>query len=543
MKGKVFPTMGWFALAVTLLIWPVSSASAQPKANRAESETIDRLIGQLGSPSFFDREAASQALQKIGTKALEPLRAVAKNRPTLEVRRRAATLVEQIENSLETLLEASREFGLPLPPARARLVRFGWGNSNLGTGGNWDNTPLLGFVLRGGKEGELPLLLVGTEEYVRPIEMEKYSGKLQLFDVDPKAALPNQVYDLWQYQVHGVSSWGRSAFEINAGLATAIQCKAQGFDVLAQVLWNRCATGEAGHHNSIFYHPPNLPPRQALAQLAWVHIGNELAMPKSDRAVAVTKIKALMKAEPFIASDQNKEVLHSLELAIVPSKAQFGTAERLIDDLVDLSGPWTNAGVREADPHYRRVSDLGFAAVPTLIEHLDDQRLTRLAYPGFGNSPPRISKIGELVHSVLYGIAGFDVIRQWRHGSADPIGEKEDARKWFVQAQQAGEEAYYVKHLFPSNPKDERFNDCMLNLIAVKYPKQLPAIYRKILDTHSQLTSWPVAEALAESSFPTAEKMSHLTYATKNAKKDHREAALWFLKKLEDHKSQPPEMR
>ena len=55
-------------LSLFLLALP---AQAQPKASPAE---IERLIRQLGSDSFAEREAASKALQDIGQPALGPLR-------------------------------------------------------------------------------------------------------------------------------------------------------------------------------------------------------------------------------------------------------------------------------------------------------------------------------------------------------------------------------------------------------------------------------------------------------------------------------------
>jgi hypothetical protein len=57
---------------------------------------IARLLEQLGSPNFEEREAASKALEKIGEPALEALR-VASRSPDAEVRRRAAELFKAIE--------------------------------------------------------------------------------------------------------------------------------------------------------------------------------------------------------------------------------------------------------------------------------------------------------------------------------------------------------------------------------------------------------------------------------------------------------------
>ncbi len=519
--------MSWLILTVLVSISSQLSARAQTVSKPAESDSAVRLVNQLGSPEFLEREEANKALRKMGTKALRALRDAARQGKDLEIRRRAALLVDQIENSLEGLLELYCEFGLPLPPEGAQMVRFDTGWSGLFADGKTIHFQAIGFVLRPAKDGKPPLLLIGTEEYARTIESEKYQGKLQLTDVDPDDAIPSRVQ----------AQWHESGFEVNAGLATALQCKAEGYDALAQALWDRYARTGAGQKDCIFHHPANQAPKRAVAQLAWAHYGNELLKPKTDRAAIAKKIKSLMQAEPSIASKKNLALLHSLELTLVPSKSRADSVERLIDDLAELSGPWTNPGVREADPRYRRLFEVGFAAVPALIDHLDDPRLTRVRGGGIHHSPLRLCTIGEFVHDVLYGVAGFDVIGEWRNGYRDPVGEKEDARKWFVKAQKTGEEAYFTHHLFPADPKDERFNSCMLNLIVTKYPRELPAIYRKILDTDNQLPSGEVAEALVESSFPTEEKTALFTYATKNAKKDHREAGIWALKQLEKNKT------
>jgi uncharacterized protein (TIGR03067 family) len=68
------------------------TAAEPPKA--AE---IERLIRQLGSDKFQEREAAGKALTAIGMPALEALRATATKSPDEEVRRRAAALVRVLE--------------------------------------------------------------------------------------------------------------------------------------------------------------------------------------------------------------------------------------------------------------------------------------------------------------------------------------------------------------------------------------------------------------------------------------------------------------
>lgn len=82
------------------------SAAAEPPP---DASRIDRLISQLGSTKFAEREEASKALDAIGAPALPALKTGA-NSPDLEVKRRSGTLVKKIETRLETerLLAATR---------------------------------------------------------------------------------------------------------------------------------------------------------------------------------------------------------------------------------------------------------------------------------------------------------------------------------------------------------------------------------------------------------------------------------------------------
>jgi hypothetical protein len=67
------------------------------KAVPAKSDKeIERLIDQLGSKRFRDREQASQELWKFGKSTMPKLKEAATS-PDAEVRRRALELVERIE--------------------------------------------------------------------------------------------------------------------------------------------------------------------------------------------------------------------------------------------------------------------------------------------------------------------------------------------------------------------------------------------------------------------------------------------------------------
>lgn len=82
----------------------VAEAQAAPPIARAEAAPdnryIERLIKQLGSDEFEEREAAANALKKVGKPALDALREAATENADAEVRNRAAALILAIRDSL-----------------------------------------------------------------------------------------------------------------------------------------------------------------------------------------------------------------------------------------------------------------------------------------------------------------------------------------------------------------------------------------------------------------------------------------------------------
>ncbi len=102
--------------------------------NAEPAPSIDRLIAQLGSSEFADREKAMESLAAIGGRALEALRKAAAS-DDLEIRRRAEELIRRIERREESArLLAGKKIRLsfqdsPVDEALAeldRLTGFPW---------------------------------------------------------------------------------------------------------------------------------------------------------------------------------------------------------------------------------------------------------------------------------------------------------------------------------------------------------------------------------------------------------------------------------
>src|SRR5262245_51626954 len=82
--------------AVAVAIAPPSPAAAPPRGltdKVADARRVSRLIEQLGSEQFAEREKASQALDALGEPAMAALTQAAAESADAEVRQRARRLI------------------------------------------------------------------------------------------------------------------------------------------------------------------------------------------------------------------------------------------------------------------------------------------------------------------------------------------------------------------------------------------------------------------------------------------------------------------
>ena len=78
-----------------------SSAATHQETKDAQTDEISRLITQLGSDKFKEREAATKRLREIGEPALAALRKAAAHSADDEVRRRASEVVRVVQKRLD----------------------------------------------------------------------------------------------------------------------------------------------------------------------------------------------------------------------------------------------------------------------------------------------------------------------------------------------------------------------------------------------------------------------------------------------------------
>jgi len=509
----------WLLLCVVVTAWlmPVELRGDEPARSAKETPTpaeIERLIRQLGNEEFSEREEASRRLKKIGPPAVPALRAAIKSKDA-EVSRRATDIAAVIENTLEQLVIDYRAFGLPLPPKDAMLVRYEAGGGGLVNGKVQPKVYAPAFLVKSGSETEGATLLWGSVER----QLERWDGRPQEIDPTPEA----------------VKRLGRDGVELEffrlgrfgPELEFAIQCYDRGWHQLAHHLLDQ---SQQGH---------KLSPRLELIHSAWGYWKMQLARPKTDRAMIAKRLKELIDRDAEMDTVPNRALLKSLDLALVPSKAKPGSVEAMIDDLVDYAADTGSLGSYEREDRYSRIAELGFDAVPALMEHLEDDRLTRAMMKGFNNFPSWHLRVKHVVSDLLQGLAGQDLGRDWLRRQQGYTVEKAAAKMWWDEARMVGEEAYLLKHVLPApNAKEEnrQTNGDQLHLIVVRYPKHVPELYRTVLYKRPELDSWSLADAVSRCKMPAQDKLDLLLYAAKHEDNRHRLAALYAIKSLDKKK-------
>ncbi|HEY1859778.1 MAG TPA: hypothetical protein VGG61_05470, partial [Gemmataceae bacterium] len=296
--------------------------------------------------------------------------------------------------TLDEYLNQYRDLGLPLPPNDAPLVRYESGGGGLINGEVDPIRYSLGFLLEPGTKKKRAKLLWGVSEL-----QHHYDTHPKVIEPDPEAVK-------------------RIEEPANECLLIAIQCHSRGWDKLAKPFLEK------------FQKDGTRPARTVLTNRAWDYWEEQLTETGSDRAMINKRLKELMKADPNLDDKVHQYLLKSLELALVPSKAKQGSIEAMIDDLIEYGADTGTIGVFEPEDRYWRLARKGFEAVPALIEHLDDERLTRAKMIGFNNFRSFHLRVQHVVSDLLQGLAGDGAGRDWLRRQQGYVVEKDEAKKW-----------------------------------------------------------------------------------------------------------------
>ncbi|MEQ1933185.1 MAG: hypothetical protein ABL962_04815 [Fimbriimonadaceae bacterium] len=173
-----------------------------------------------------------------------------------------------------------------------------------------------------------------------------------------------------------------------------------------------------------------------------------------------------------------------------------------------------------ADPAQDLV-DAGYPAVPKLIEHLDDPRLTR-SVTWLGHEPydSAVMRVGEAAHDVIEAIAK-QYIGPWHVGGKDTLAkigaERRDAAlAWWKQFQEKGEKQMLIDSMTSGNGNRDQ-----AEALAKKYPKDATAAIEKAVE-FAKGDEWLLADyvrLLGAIKLPEAKALAHRYMLTGSALK------------------------
>ena len=304
-----------------------------------------------------------------------------------------------------------KRYGLPMPPADAELVRVPWYVNS--------KEPDVLVIPRcpSAKADESPSFLVGV----------KRDNLYQRFTLLPP-----------------VEQTPEAMREVSplAGdfLPLAIQCKILGWDALAHGLYAAFLADRFAEYEKVASDPErrgfttrDRPEWLVCAEagtlwgIAWSYWDSQVIEAGSDRGLLLRRLKALYEEDPRFQTLARKYLLEHLELTVAPLKAKPGTPEALIDALTEYNGAGESF---VPDGPYLSLVELGFDAVPALIEHLQDPRFTRRETGMFNNFRPYRVRVGHLVSGILDGLADGE-LEVW--GLRGDMADPEVALRWWAR--------------------------------------------------------------------------------------------------------------
>jgi hypothetical protein len=414
---------------------------------------------------------------------------------------------------LNSPLKLYRDYGLPLPAKDARLVQYSYPGISIVNGVEQKPRQHLAFLVK--EERDSIVLLVG------PIMKRMGKNEISWKVVPPSAIEPEKIE---------MESFGLSVFEVNTRLAVAIQLNAQGERSLATVFFNGCLTEGCGHHFSLFVQPAGLSPEKGVAHLAWAWLANRLLDPESSRTELLQTARKVIKAVPELETEASKSFIASLEASLARTTSKPGSVEGLIHALIDVT---QNAGMHtqgdEFDPRVEAIITRGFDAIPALLNHLDDKRLTRSVQQGFNNFPSWHRRVSHVVSDILQGLAGEEFKRDWLQAQTGYGIDRQAVDDWWMRTKEISERDYFQKYALGGD--SEWPNLTILRVLRVKYPETLAPLYRELVEKHPKKVSQPLAEELAKSDRPAEEKRAAFLYAVTNATGDVQSTGLGHLNK------------
>jgi hypothetical protein len=267
-----------------------------------------------------------------------------------------------------------------------------------------------------------------------------------------------------------------------------------------------------------------------VAFLAMQHWTNEIVQPSADLKVVAEHMRQVFAREPKVANEENKKTLQRLDLTVSGRYEGPDVDEALIDKFCDLTQDGSRLESQDSTQKHAfdpllAVVYRGFEAVPALLRHMGDERLTRAVHSGFMNAPTMLCTVGDVCWTVLseYADAGRDAL-----GASREDGKLLEA--WWARTSRTSERDYCLHHL--SAPAGEFPSQALIFMAEKRHPEVLPIAYRAALNSKQNIQVGPYLQAMERAGLPQDQVVRQAVAATENKNLDAVHAALWTLSRV-----------
>lgn len=260
-------------------------------------------------------------------------------------------------------------------------------------------------------------------------------------------------------------------------------------------------------------------------RMAWRQYTYSLVEIDTDRSNAFTYMK-LICDDDWHYQVRDSDLLVDLRRTLHKTKADLEGIEGNITKLCDEdSNLLWHADLAATPTAYDKICHLGFDAVPFLIAHLNDTRLTRSTVTNSFGDGVLIETVGGICGQILSEISNSEYLPE---SEAKLLERQRLATLWLEKAKKIGEEKWastYAVHMRTNNPT-------LLRLLAAKYPKRLIVIYRNSLKNKPELRC-QISIALVHANLSVATKIDWLLEGAYHPQKIHRLNAITCLEVLD----------
>jgi hypothetical protein len=384
---------------------------------------------------------------------------------------------------IDAALARYRELALPEPPANAPFVLLQSAGMGFVNGVRQESPLHPAFRLAPGADGEQRHLrgTVIDDWRYRLHDAEPLTRPLDLGKLEPSRPFDDFARD--QGLAIGLQLWARGARDH--------ACQLLELGAGDQRLADRVALLAANH-----WHAQILESEVPLAEL------------QRRLQAAVALLPASLPAgsgHPIDAKPVWAQLLDRLERTTRAPQAPVDPMTALVLDLVHSRRPGGIGGSNEPDAPFEAVVRRGFAIVPALIAHLDDDRITRAKTQGFNNFRSYIRPLGELAGDALQQIAGGKLPTR---GIVTQIATRAAAEAWWEETRHRKEDEYALE-CFLAAPTTF-MNQGPLLILAAKFPERLELAVIELVAQHPERVTTLVIDRIADGSMHRARKIALL---------------------------------